>query len=154
MDSLDTKGVVDGLRAATAIAKGARGLINEVIPIVKNIPWRTVLRWVGWFLKKVVELLKETVRFPYSPRRTILVVKFSAAVASYVLTFVCLALFLSDVVVICDLRFSPLTRLGVAAFAAFTCWAFIASFAQASWLTALLAQNSRVLWGQRSTINF
>jgi hypothetical protein len=35
---LDPKTVVDGLRAASEVAKGVRGLTRELSPLVKKIP--------------------------------------------------------------------------------------------------------------------
>lgn len=152
MNDLDTKSLLDGIRATTELVKGARGLIAELDSLVRRIPWLGIARTLRWTFGKFLEAMRESVRFPEPPRFAILCLKFSAAVASYFLAALCLALLIADVGLLCQIPLAAMKRVEAIAVLIFMLWLVVAAFAQAAWLRVLLAQDSRVLWGQRPQI--
>ena len=152
MNDLDTKNILDGIRATTELAKAARGLIKELDLLTKKIPWRSIARALRWTCGKFLEALRESVRFPEPPRFAIFCLKFSATVASYFLAALCLALLIADVGLLCQIPLAAMKRVEAIAVLIFMLWLVVAAFAQAAWLRVLLARDSRVLWGQRPQI--
>jgi hypothetical protein len=149
MDDFNPQKIVIDLHTATQIAKGARRLIKEAFPLIKKLPWRPFLQGTKWLLKSGVEVMKESVRFPEPPRRTIFVVKFLATVASYLLVLWSALLVVADIGLFYEVQLPPVKEVAALALLAFMIWMTVAAFAQASWLRFLMAQNSRVLWNRR-----
>jgi hypothetical protein len=151
MSELDPKQVADGIHAATELAKTTRGLIKELGPLVKKIPWHTLARVSASLLRTILAGLKESVRFPEPLPRTTLAIKFLSTIGSYIAALFCLVLFAADAELIGEVHPTSIKLAKAVAFLIFTGWATVAALAQAEWLRFLLAQNSRLLWGHRPT---
>lgn len=149
MNDLDPKKIIDGIHTATELAKDARGLIKQLTPLVRRIPWRSIARGFAWGLRKLVKGMFEMMRLPEPWPRACLAIKFSLTVLSYFVFMLCLALLVAN----CDLIFrthlSAGQSVGATIFIVFATWGTAVAFAQAEWLRYLIAKNSRILWGHR-----
>lgn len=152
MDSLDPKEIVDGVRAASAMAKSARGLINELYPLVKGIPWLGIARVSARGFRKIAEAMMAAVRLPTPWPRASLAIKFSLTVIAYIGFLFCLTLSVADFDLLSKAHLTFKQSVLAALFLLFAAWGTAVTFAQAEWLRFLMAKNSRVLWGHRPTL--
>lgn len=152
MNDLDPKKIIDDIHTATEIVKSARGLIKEVVPLMKKIPWRAVARGSAMALRKILEAMREAVRLPEPWPRACLLIKSILTIASYLIFLTCLALLIADCYLFSKTHLSTKQTVAAIAFLIFASWGTAAAFAQAEWLRVLMAKNSRILWGHRPAI--
>ena len=145
MELPDLKRLADQLHVAAEVAKATNRLIKRLLPILKKVPWRTLVRGFVSASNRTLAALREALTLPRPWPRAKLAFKFSLTVATYLMTILSALLTLAYCIQLNSTHLPPFRVAEAVSVLALMAVGTFMQFVQAENLCSLIAKNSRVL---------